>query len=139
MSEQVINSQQSLDAYKKFLDDQFKKHKYLRTTAKTGKQRTLTQNRSMHLYCDHVSVALNDAGFDFRQSLRHDIDVPWSESLAKDYIWRPVQAAVTGFESTTKPETHQYSEIYEILNRHLSNKFGVFVPWPSKESMTNGK
>mgnify|MGYP001237929376 CR=1 FL=1 len=138
MAESIINSKQSLDAYIAHLEAQFEKHKYLRVNLKTGRQRTLTQNRSLHLYCDHLANALNDAGLDFRQALRQDIEVPWDEILAKKYLWGPVQKAITGFDSSTKPETHQYGQIYEVLNRHISTKFGVYVPWPSKETMNNG-
>ena len=135
MSEIVINSQQSLEAYIEHLNRQFDKHKYLRVTSKNGKQRSLTQNASMHLYCTHLSQALNDGGFDFRTVIKEGIAVNWTPDLVKDYMWRPIQKAVTGHDSTTKPERHQYSEIYEELNRHVSGKLGVFVPWPSKDSI----
>lgn len=135
MSEQIINSKQSLDAYIEHLRNQYDKHKYLRTSMKTGRQRTLTQNNAMHEYCDMVAEALNDGGHDFRKTIKEEIDVPWSGDLVKDYIWRSIQIAITGHDSTTKPETHQYGEIYEVINRHLSSKLGVFVPWPCKENM----
>lgn len=135
----VINSQQSLDAYIEHLRGQFDKHKYLRVDVKTGKQRTLTQNASMHLYCTHLAIALNDAGHDFRVLVKDDIDVPWSPELVKDYLWRPVQKAITGQDSTTKPERGQYSEIYEVINRHVSGKLGMFIPWPCKDSQREEK
>ncbi len=135
MSEQIINSKQSLDAYIEHLRNQYDKHKYLRTNMKTGKQRTLTQNNAMHKYCDMVAEALNDGGHDFRKTIKEEIDVPWTGDLVKDYLWRSIQIAITGHDSTTKPETHQYGEIYEVINRHLSSKLGVFVPWPCKENM----
>ncbi len=135
MSEVVINSQQSLDAYIEHLKGQFDKHKYLRVDVKTGMQRTPTQNRSMHLYFQHTADSLNNAGHDFRVLVKDDIDVPWSAELVKDYLWVPVQIAITGHKSTTKPKTHQYSEIYEVLNRHISGKLGIFIPWPSKDSI----
>jgi len=135
MSESIINSKQSLDAYIAHLEAQFEKHKYLRVTVKTGKQRTLTQNQALHLYCTHLSTALNEAGLDFRQTIKEGVDVPWSPALVKDYMWRPIQKAITGKESTTKPETHEYGLIYESLNNHLSSKFGLFTPWPCKENM----
>jgi len=133
--ETIINSKQSLDAYILHLETQFEKHKYLRIDVKTGKQRTLTQNAALHKYCELLSEALNDAGLDFRQTVREDIEVPWDEYLVKKFLWKPIQKAVTGHDSSTKPETHQYGEIYEILNRHTSAKLGVFVPWPCKENM----
>ena len=133
----VINSQQSLDAYIEHLRGQFDKHKYLRVDVKTGKQRTLTQNASMQLYCTQMAAALNDAGLDFRKVVKEEIDVPWTKDLVQDYMWRIIQELVTGHKSTTKPDRHQYGEIYEIMNRHVSGKLGVFVPWPCKETLAD--
>jgi len=135
MSEVVLNSQQSLDAYIDHLRSQFEAHKYLRVTVKNGKQRSSAQNRSLHLYCTQLSQALNDGGFDFRTSLKEGIEVDWNERLVKEYIWGPVQEAITGHKSTTKPKTEEYSKIYETVNRFVSTRFGVFVPFPSKESI----
>lgn len=136
MSEQVVNSRQSLEAYKAFLDAQFEKHKFLRVTVKSGKQRTLTQNASLHVFCQLLADALNDAGFDFRTFVKEGYPVPFNEALVKDFIWRPIQKAITGKESTTKPETHQYAEIYDAINLKLADH-GIYVPWPCKETMND--
>lgn len=88
----------------------------------------------MHKYHEMVADALNDAGLDFRKTIKADIDIPWTRELVKDHLWRGIQKAVTGHDSTTKPETHQYTEIYEVLSRHLSGKLGVYVPWPCKDN-----
>lgn len=138
MSEVVINSKQALDNYIEELRGKWDKHKYLRITAKTGKQRTLTQNKCLHLFCENVAQEMDAAGFDFRRSLRADIDVPWNAALIKEYIWVAVQKAMTGKESTTEPTTKEYGEIYEVVSRHLSEKFGVHVPWPNKEELSRG-
>ena len=132
MSEQVINSRQSLDAYKAFLDAQFEKHHYLRATVKSGKQRTLTQNAALHLFCKLLAEALNDGGYDFITFVKEGYPVPFNEDLVKNHIWRPVQKAITGKESSTKPETHEYPLIYDALNMKLA-EHGIFVPWPCKE------
>ena len=42
--------------------------------------------------------------------------VPFNAELVKDYLWRPIQKAITGKQSTTQPETHEYSLIYDALN-----------------------
>ncbi len=135
MTEQIINSQRDFDAYLEHMKKMWNEHHYLRVELKTGKQRSLTQNRALHLYCTMLSDSLNEAGFDFRETIKDGIDVPWTPELAKDYLWRPVQNAMTGHESTTKPEREQYSEVYEVLNRHLSSKLGIHVKWPSKDTM----
>lgn len=134
MTEHIINNRQSLEAYKKHLDAEFEKHHYLRMTKKTGRQRTQTQNKALHVFCAQLAKALNDAGFDFRTFVKDGFDVPFTPELVKDYIWRPIQKCVTGKESTTKPETHEYAQIYDVVNLKLI-EHEIFVPWPSKDNI----
>jgi hypothetical protein len=137
MAEQIINSQQSFDAYLEHLKAQWEEHRYLRVDMKTGKQRTPTQNRCLHLYCTQLSTALNDAGFDMKKTLKPSVEIPWRMEMAKEHLWGPIQKVVTGHSSTTKPERKQYSEIYDVLNRHISGKFGIYVPWPSIDTLAD--
>ena len=131
MSEDIINDIKTLNNYKAFLDAEFEKHKYLRLSLKTGKQRSGLQNKSLHVFCDQVAEKLNDAGFDFRLFIKDGYPVPFNAQLVKDYLWRPVQKAITGKDSTTKPERIEYIEIYDALNVKLA-EHGVFVAWPCK-------
>jgi len=99
--------------------------------------RTRQQEKSLHLWCELLAETFNAAGLDMRQVLRHDIQIPWSKTSVKEHIWRPVQETITGHESTTDPETDEYVLIYETLNRHLSEKFGITVSWPSRDSQAS--
>ena len=94
-------------------------------------RRTRQQNESLHLYLRHLAEALNDAGLDMKKTLKEEIDIPWNEDRAKEFLWRPLQKAMTGKDSSTEPSTADYVEIYSVLNRHLATKLGVSVPWPS--------
>ena len=131
---QIINSQQSLDAYISHLQAQFEKHKYLRMDMKTGKQRTLTQNAALHKYCQLLADTLNDGGLDMRTVLKPEVDIPWTMESVKENLWKPIQKTAIGKNSTTQPLTNEYSIVYEILSKHLSEKLGVYVPWPSREA-----
>lgn len=135
MKDQIINSEQSLDALIAHIRNQFEEHKYLKVSLSNGKQRSLTQNRALHLYCQHLADALNAAGLDFRTMIKEEIDVPWTMELVKDHLWRPIQKAVTGEDSTVKPERGEYSKIYDVLNKHLGEKKGLFVAWPTREGI----
>ena len=135
MSEDIINSRQSKDAYIKYLDAQFEKHGYLRLTLKTGKQRTSAQNASLHLFCQMLAEALNDAGFDMKKTLKPEIDIPWTMESVKQNLWKPVQLTVIDKKSTTEALTAEYGKVYEVLMRHLSERLGIFVSWPCKEDM----
>lgn len=95
-------------------------------------QRTIQQNKALHLYCQMLSDALNDAGLDMKNTLKPEIDIPWSADNVKDHLWKPVQLAVTGKKSTTELDTCNPSDVYEVLNRHIAEKFGINISWPNR-------
>ena len=95
--------------------------------------RTAKQNRALSVYCTLLATALNDAGLEMKiQFMGGEIDIPWTHDLVKDHIWRPVQIAMQNIESTTEADTSQYGEVHRVLARDISQKHGVYVPWPSK-------
>ena len=94
-------------------------------------QRTPKQNKALHKYFTLLADALNSAGLDMRKTLRNDIEIPWDEYNVKEFLWRPIQEAMTGKHSTTELTTAEPSEIYAVLDRHLGEKFGIHVSWPS--------
>lgn len=99
------------------------------------KQRTNQQNRSLHLYFTHLAEKLNEAGLDMRKTLKPEIEIPWSGKSVKEYLWRPIMKAQIGKESTTELTTKEIDEVFDVINRHLSEKFGLTVEFPSNESL----
>ncbi len=100
----------------------------------TEKQRTSRQNRAMHKFFEHLAIALNDAGLDMLKTLKPGIEIPWSAATAKELLWRPIQEAMTTKKSTTELTTKECTQVYETINRHLGDRFGLSVEWPSTES-----
>jgi hypothetical protein len=98
---------------------------------KVDKQRTPTQNRCMHKFCNDVAEAMNDQGITFNMFFNPGFEMPWTKEIYLDNVWRVIQKAITGHDSTTRPTPKQYIEIYEILNRKHS-EFGFHVPWPNR-------
>lgn len=98
-------------------------------------RRTIQQNKALHLFFDQLAEKLNDSGYDMRKVLKEGVEIPWNRQSVKEHLWRPIQQAVTGESSTTKPASSEYTKIYEVLSRHLSQKLGVYVEWPSEESL----
>ena len=131
---QTITNTQDLEAYIKNIRIRFEKDKIIKVDAKSEKTRTLTQNASLHKFCSMLAQAMNEAGFDFRVFIKEGYPVPFTEELVKEHIWKPIQKAVTGHESTTKPEPKQYSEVYDALNVKLA-EHGLYIPWPCRENM----
>jgi hypothetical protein len=130
----LVNSEKSRAEFLAMASKLYDEHKHVTFSYSLGKSRTLTQNRALHKFFDLLATELNEGGLDQKKLLKPSIDIPWTQNAVKEMLWRPIQEAVTGIKSTTKPETSQYSAIYEVLNRHLSMKHGISVPWPTKES-----
>lgn len=99
-----------------------------------NKTRTGKQNASLHKFLQDLADSLNAAGLDMRTVLKPEIEIPWTQSSAKEHLWRPIQKVMTGKDSTTKPTTKDYLAIQETLIRHLASKFGVSVEWPCIET-----
>lgn len=129
-----ITNQYQLEYFKKWLDEAFAEHGYIHVTPSTERPRSAQQNNALHKYCGMVADELNERGLDMRKVLKPEVEIPWTTTSAKEFLWRPIQEIMTGEKSTTKPSTIEYPKIYDTLNRHLGQKFGVSVPWPSKES-----
>lgn len=101
---------------------------------KKPQTRTLQQNKALHVYCENLAEALNAAGYDMKRTLKHDVDIPWSKETVKEFLWRPIQQALIDKDSTTELNSAEPSDIHAVLSRHLGEKLGIYVEWPSEET-----
>lgn len=129
----TANSDISLENLIKNLRDVYAQKKSVTVTWHPGRQRSEIQNNALHKYCELLAETLNDRGLDMRVVLKPEIDIPWTKESAKNHLWRPIQSLMIDKESTAKANSDEYGPVYETLNRHLSDKFGVHVPWPQKK------
>jgi len=67
--------------------------------------------------------------------LKPSIDIDWNPVNVKQYLWRPIQIAITQKKSTTElSKSQEIEKIHDILMRHLGEKFGLeYIPFPSME------
>lgn len=130
-----VDSQQSKDAFLEYFDQTYEEHHHITVKLEIGKQVSTKQKNALHVYCRMLSKALGDAGLDMKQVLRPGTDIPWTEISVKEFLWRPIQKAMTGKKSTKEPYRKDYGEIYDVINRYISDKFGVHVPWPVKKQI----
>lgn len=96
-------------------------------------QRTPQQNKALHVYFQLLADEFNMAGLDMREVLKPGVEIPWSMETVKDYIWRPIQEIQLRKSSTTDLYKKEIDLVYETINRHIGEKFGVHVAFPSIE------
>lgn len=104
---------------------------------KEYKIRTLQQSKALHLYFTQLAEMLNDSGLDMRKVLRPSISIPWSGETIKEYLWKPVMEFQLQKSSTTEMTTKDIDEVYDTINRHIGEKFGITLEFPSMESLIN--
>lgn len=101
----------------------------------TDTPRTDQQNKALHVFFTELADKLNDSGHDMRRTLKESVAIPWTPDTVKNYLWRPIQAAQLQKESTTELTTREIDAVYDTLNRHLGEKLGVHVPFPSIDEL----
>ena len=101
------------------------------TDIKNSDMRTITQNRALHKYFTILADELNKGGLTVTKVLKADIE--WSPESIKEQLWRPIQKALLGKDSTTKLSKDEVSKVYDTLNLALGNKFGLSVDFPSQD------
>ena len=127
-----IKNEQGLQFLMKHIKESYEKHGLVTVKCKAGKTRSTLQNNALHVYCRLLAEALNSAGYDMRKTLKEGIEVPWTTELVKQYLWKPVQEAVTGNDSTSVAGRSDFDETHAILSNHLHEKFKVYVPFPKR-------
>ena len=128
----AINSPETLENTIRQIRQDYEKNGFLSVKIEVNKTRSLSQNRALHLYCKWMAEELNNAGLDMLKTFDDGASISWTPISVKELMWKPVQKAMTGKKSTTAQTKIEYVDIYEALNRHISSKFGVTVPWPNR-------
>ena len=95
------------------------------------KKRTEQQSRALHLWFKLLADEFNNAGYTVQLVLSKKMDLDWTKDSVKELLWRPAQQAILGKKSTTELFKQQEIDlVYEHLNRHISEKFFIHVPFP---------
>jgi len=130
----IYDLSNSHDAYK--FEQKAKRVKQLKKVVELSEKqnsRTLSQNSAIHLYCEMIAEMFTDMGqmFTYRGVKGVDMEIKYTMELVKSTIWKPIQQALFGVESTTQLTTKQVSEVAEQIEMFFA-KQGIDLPFPSK-------
>jgi len=128
----IVNNKHSLEMFTKHIEHLYDTKGYVTLKWKTGRTRTHKQNNALHVYCRQLAQMLNEGGFDMKKTLKQETDIPWTGELVKEYLWKPVQEAVTGKDSTSAASGEDYDKVHQVLSKHLSEKLNVYLPFPTR-------
>lgn len=119
---EAINNVASLDLNDKFMVKIVKKN-----------NRTIKQNRALHLFFKWIAKELNDLGmtFVFRGLKGVKIEIPYTETLVKESIWKPIQKTLFDINSTRDLDTFKINTILDVLTNFFAES-GVSITFPNK-------
>lgn len=109
--------------------------KIKKTSDSSQQQRTLAQNASIHLYLTQVATELEREGHTLQDIVQKITKVEITPTMhnLKEVVWREIQKAQLGKESTTFLTKHEVDKIYETMNKWLGTYFEIHIPFPSLE------
>jgi len=119
-----IRDEQSRKALIKYIEDNKHRDVCFKVVQPT---RTSQQNKGIHAFCGEVAKQMEARGLDMKTVLKDGVPISPTKELIKEYMWKPIQKALTGKESTTAINKKQVNEVYEYLSRLLAEKYDINV------------
>lgn len=99
----------------------------------TKKQRTVNQNKAIHLWFEQVADVAQSEALTLDQIVMPSMELPMTKEIVKE-LWKSVQYKLYGTYSTAEMTSDQVDKIYDVLNKHLGQNVGIFVPFPDVTS-----
>lgn len=103
-------------------------------------KRSGQQNKALHVLFSEIAYELNQKGFTFQyKGLKgKKIECTYTAELIKYMIWKPLQQALTGKESTRDLTTSEINAVFDILSKWcVENE--IIIDFPSVESISKKK
>lgn len=97
---------------------------------KKKKQRTASQNRSLHKFCAELADELQATGVPMEVFV-HNIEADYTMEAVKE-VYRAFARTKFQKKSTAELTTVEIKACYEEMNRHVA-QFGIHMAWPSEE------
>jgi len=125
----IVDSKEKAEFFIAFIKDQFQSGAILTYSIKQ-ENRTERQNSAMHLWFRQIAEELNDCGCWVRHPFSDTLEIPFTDVLVKEMLYKPIIKAMYDKNSTGKLTVRELSESAEVLVRWLSENKQVYVPFP---------
>ena len=103
---------------------------------KEEKQRSITQNRCLHLALTQISTLLIEQGIDQKMIMRDlkGYDTPVTPEFL-DLVFKTIMWTMYRKESTTKLTDKEMSDCFEVFQRFIGETYGQHIEWPSNDQL----
>jgi hypothetical protein len=131
----VCRNEKELNNFIEHAKKYYKEKNFAVFTYRNNQHITMNQHNSIYKYCDMLAMSLNESGNDMKKVFDSDFDIPWTKTSVKELIWNVVQEAMFKTTSIKELERDKVTAIYDVINRKISQKTGIFVPFPNRDNM----
>ena len=125
----IVDTKDSLEFFIKFLKDQYSQGNHLLYSIKPA-GRTERQNNAMHLWFREIAEKLNDTGYHATHPFNSEVEVPFTEVLVKEMLYKPIIKAMYDKKSTTGLSGRELSEAADVLVKWLVEHKEVLALFP---------
>jgi len=127
----LVDTKDKMNFFIAFVTTQFDDGKKILYAIKDT-TRSDRQNNAMHLWFRQIASELNDAGYWVRHPFSDALEIPFTEVLVKETLYKPIIKSMYNKSSTGRLTTQELSEAAEVLIRWLSEHKQVYVPFPQQ-------
>ncbi len=127
----LVDTKDKMNFFIAFITTQFDDGKKILYTIKDT-TRSDRQNNAMHLWFRQIAQELNDAGYWVRHPFSDKLEIPFTEILVKETLYKPIIKAMYDKNSTGRLTPQELSNAAEVLVRWLSENKKVYVPFPQQ-------
>ena len=130
----VLQKPEQVEHFSQTIGELVEKHGLVTVDYKVGKTRSSFQQAALEVWCRNIAALFNESGItrEIRSPIfkKGGMEVDWTRDAVKNEIWRPVQLALTGHESTTKPTAIDYKQISDTIFIAFAEKGMQLPAWP---------
>ena len=127
----LVDHKEKLDFFVAFVTLQFEQGEHHLYSIKAA-GRTEKQNNAMHLWFRQMADKLNEGGYSAKHPFNDEVEVPFTEVLVKEMLYKPIIKAMYDKKSTRGLSGRELSEAAEVLVRWLAEHKGMLVPFPKE-------
>ena len=103
-------------------------------------KRTLTQNNSLHKWCELIANAYTEKGFTVEEVLKNfKMELYWTKESVKELIIRTAIIRMFGKRSTTEllKSGEEIEKLVDVVTKFNAQMEIDYIPWPSIEELEN--
>ena len=129
------NSKATIEAIHRWIDEEYAKHTNI--NVKLEASVSAQQFSALHVYCQKLADLFNASGIDVKMlvnAIKDGVNIWHTKDSIKELVYKPILAAVSNKESTTKQNTVDPGKVQAVIDKFCADRFGIIAPdWPVKK------